>query len=218
MSGQQNFFDLYDFRRRVVALYRERNEELCGGGDQCSALQRFRAGKDHLFATHPQSPVSTEEQGGFGGLSYYPFEAGACVRADVEVNTSVPHIRTMTTGEGELTMRTVATLRFSLDGHRGTLTLYWIDTYGGGLFLPFHDATAPEETYGGGRYLFDTMKGSDWHHATVEDGVEYLTLDFNYAYNPSCAYDARWLCPLAPRENQLSFPVPAGEKRYPADH
>jgi uncharacterized protein (DUF1684 family) len=89
------------------------------------------------------------------------------------------------------------------------LELYWLDGYGGGLFLPFRDGTSGKETYGAGRYLFDTVKGTDL-------GMEgdRLVLDFNFAYNPSCAYDPKWVCPLAPYPNRLTAGIRAGE-RYP---
>jgi uncharacterized protein (DUF1684 family) len=85
--------------------------------------------------------------------------------------------------------------------------VYWIDVYGGGVFLPFRDATAGTETYGAGRYLLDTVKGAD-----LGGSDSRLILDFNYAYHPSWAYDARWSCPLAPPENRLDVAVRAGER------
>ena len=85
--------------------------------------------------------------------------------------------------------------------------------YGGGLFLPFRDATSGHETYGGGRYLTDTIKGT--HGRGLVLRATGVTLDFNYAYNPSCAYSSQFLCPLSPRENTLSAPVRAGEMSYP---
>jgi uncharacterized protein (DUF1684 family) len=111
---------------------------------------------------------------------------------------------------------------FSLDGTTYELVVYWIDVYGGGLFLPFRDATSPAETYGAGRYLFDTVKGSGFEHmAGDHDAVSMgygggrILLDFNFSYNPSCAYDVRWVCPLAPRENWLPVAIRAGERNYP---
>ena len=109
-------------------------------------------------------------------------------------------------------------LKFAFEGEPAQLSLYWIDVYGGGLFLPFRDTTAPDETYGGGRYLFDTVKGSDFLWSSDTDGERRIVLDFNYAYNPSCAYDYRWACPLAPRENWLPFPIRAGERKYASFH
>src|SRR5262249_51025044 len=86
------------------------------------------------------------------------------------------------------------------------LELYWLDAYGGGLFLPFRDATAGRETYGAGRYLLDTGKGAD----LGADGGR-LVLHFHLAYNPSCAYDPRWRCPLPPPPNRLAIEIRAGE-------
>jgi uncharacterized protein len=95
---------------------------------------------------------------------------------------------------------------FTLDGVDCRLGVYWFDDYAGGIFIPFRDATNGDETYGGGRYLWDSAKGAD---LGLEDSR--LVLDFNYAYHPSCVYDARWSCPLAPVENRLDVPVRAGE-------
>ena len=95
---------------------------------------------------------------------------------------------------------------FDLAGQACTLDLFWLEGYGGGLFVPFRDATAGSETYGAGRYLLDTVKGAD---LGVESGR--LVFDFNFAYNPSCAYDPRWACPLAPPGNRLSVEARAGD-------
>jgi len=89
----------------------------------------------------------------------------------------------------------------------GSLELYWLEGYGGGVFLPFADETRGTETYGAGRYLLDTVKGS---YLGLEGGR--LVLDFNFAYNPSCSYDDRWACPLTPPPNRLPIPVRAGER------
>jgi len=87
--------------------------------------------------------------------------------------------------------------------------LFWVMGYGGGIFLHFHDATSESETYGGGRYLLDTIK-----HADLGQEYDRLVIDFNYAYNPSCAYNARWHCPMLPTENGLPIPIPVGEKMF----
>jgi uncharacterized protein (DUF1684 family) len=109
--------------------------------------------------------------------------------------------------EGSVTFERVGLARFELHGQPASLELYWLEAYGGGLFLPFADRTSGQETYGAGRYLLDTVKGAD----LGMDGAQ-LVLDFNLAYNPSCAYDPRWVCPLAPAANRLPFPVRAGER------
>jgi hypothetical protein len=103
-----------------------------------------------------------------------------------------------------------AQVRFKL-AEEHTLDLYWLDGYGGGVYLCFADATSGSETYGACRYLLDTVKGSDLGEQNGK-----LVLDFNFAYNPSCSYDPRWVCPLAPPGNRLTVPIRAGE-RYPAD-
>ena len=111
--------------------------------------------------------------------------------------------------DGLLCYTRVAQVRFVYADQPAQLSLFWMEGYGGGLFLPFLDETNTNETYGGGRYLYDTIKGAD-----LGTNGSTLVLDFNFAYNPSCAYDDRWTCPLAPRENRLSFPVQAGEKSF----
>jgi uncharacterized protein len=104
-------------------------------------------------------------------------------------------------------------VHFVTEGEPVSLSIYWLEVYGGGLFLPFRDMTSPAESYGGGRYLFDTIKGSNFLPVPGESGWKRIMLDFNYAYNPSCAYNDRWICPLAPVENRLAVPIRAGERK-----
>jgi len=98
---------------------------------------------------------------------------------------------------------------FQLSGQTVALSLFWILGYGGGIFLPFRDQTNSNGTYGGGRYLLDTIK-----HADLGQADGRLVIDFNFAYNPSCAYNSRWHCPLAPAENRLPVALPAGEQDF----
>ena len=93
----------------------------------------------------------------------------------------------------------------------GSLDVFWVSVYGGGVFIPFRDATNGIETYGAGRYLLDTVKGADLGGT---DGR--LIVDFNYAYHPSCTYDPKWSCPLAPPSNRLTVPIRAGERLDPS--
>ena len=95
----------------------------------------------------------------------------------------------------------------------GELSLWWFAAYGGGLFLPVRDGTCGPESYGGGRYLTDTVKGTHGRGLTPLDH-DRVRLDFNYLYNPSCAYDHQWLCPLAPPENTVKLQIRAGELKY----
>jgi uncharacterized protein len=186
--------DLADWRERVARLY-------MSDGD----LGGFRRGRDELFATHPQSPIPTEQRPAFKGLRYFPPDPSAVVEADlrpaagtIEIDTGGP--------DGIVRHRRVGVA----DTPYGPLTLWWVEGYGGGLFLAFRDTTCGSESYGGGRYLTDTIKGTHGRGVTVL-APDRVRLDFNYAYNPSCAYDPEWACPLAPPENRLSVPVRAGE-------
>lgn len=223
---QPTWLDLYDYRRRVADLYQRRAEAYRADADEAETLQGFRAGKDALFARHPQSALSGEERQQFSGLRYFPYAPELRIEAtltplppDVD-DAQEPQIEA--SGAHAMRFRRAARVAFTLDGSPAELTMYWIDVYGGGLFLAFRDATCPAESYGGGRYLFDTVKGSDLIRldqpaddpvATGLPGGRIL-LDFNYAYNPSCAYDPRWVCPLAPNENRLPQAIRAGERKY----
>ena len=84
--------------------------------------------------------------------------------------------------------------------------MWWLGSYGNGIFVPLRDATAGTTTYGAGRYLLDTVKGAD----LGREGDAWV-VDLNFSYNPSCAYDPDWACPLAPAGNRLEAAVPVGE-------
>jgi uncharacterized protein len=191
---------LMDWKRRVFALYAE-----VRAGEPRQAWEHWRAVRDDLFRTHPQSPL--QDRASFGGLPYFDYDPALRVLADVE---PVERVRReiATSGEEPYSFTRFARARFDLDGVR-ELDLYWLDGYGGGIFLSLADATSGRETYGACRYLLDTVKGADLGEV---DGR--LVLDFNFAYNPSCAYDPRWVCPLAPPGNRLPVPIRGGE-RYP---
>jgi uncharacterized protein (DUF1684 family) len=194
--------DLLDWKRRIFALY----AEIRASDDAASAWRRWRATRDELFGTHPQSPVPEEERERFERLPYFDYDPGLRVLAEVE---AVDGLRVSIAGSGEepTLFRRFAAARFELAGEPHALALYWLEAYGGGVFLPFRDATSGGETYGAGRYLLDTVKGAD---LGGQEGQ--LVLDFNFAYNPSCAYDPRWACPLAPPENRLAIAIRAGER------
>ncbi len=178
-------------------------------------LARFRQGRDELFRSHPQSPLSEEARTRFKGLQYFDHDPAYRIDVRVEAVDAGDPLEIDTGGEdGVITYRRAGWLRFQLGGQDCRLTVFSLVGYGGGLFLPFRDATSGGETYGGGRYLFDTVKNTDGLSLDFRAGSPDITIDFNFAYNPSCAYDARWACPLAPRENWLPVPVRAGEKIF----
>jgi uncharacterized protein len=111
--------------------------------------------------------------------------------------------------QAALRFHRIGTVALPFHGGERILAVFWLDDYAGGLFLPFGDATNGRETYGAGRYLLDAAKGADLG-GDVEAGT--LVLDFNFAYQPSCAFDPRWACPLAPPENRLDIAIAAGER------
>jgi uncharacterized protein (DUF1684 family) len=189
--------DLADWRERVARLYLS-DADLAG----------FRAGRDALFAHHPQSPIPPDARPSFRGLPYFAENPETVVEAPVRPATGGESIDTGGP-DGVVHYRRAGIA----DTPWGPLTLWWIEAYGGGLFLPFRDGTAGRRTYGGGRYLTDTVKGT-FGRGLVLLGTDRVRLDFNYAYNPSCAYDDRWACPLAPEENRLAAPIEAGELTY----
>ena len=188
---------LLDWKRRIFALY----AEIRAASDPERAWEMWRATRDELFRMHPQSP-----RPGYAELAYYGYDPAARVLAELEDVEAGP-TPVETSGPEPMLFRPFARARFELRGEPLSLELDWLESYGGGVFLCFRDATSGTETYGGGRYLLDTVKGADLGE---EDGS--LVLDFNFAFNPSCAYDPSWVCPLAPPANRLPVAVLAGER------
>ncbi|TME78191.1 MAG: DUF1684 domain-containing protein [Chloroflexi bacterium] len=202
----QDKLDLADWRRRVGDLYR------LSGAD---TLRRFRQGRDELFRSHPQSPLTPQARQRFSGLRYFDADPEVKLRCRLEPADPGDLLEIETGGEdGVITYRRAGHLRFELGDRPCRLTVFSLVGYGGGLFLPFRDSTSGSETYGGGRYLFDTVKNTDGLALELKAGSPDVVIDFNFAYNPSCAYDTRWACPLAPRENWLSVPMRAGERVF----
>jgi hypothetical protein len=188
-----DLLDLLDWKRRVFAAY----AEVRTAAEPEQAWERWRDVRRELFRTHPQSPRPDYDR-----LAYFAYDPS--FRFLAEVAPAEPERRAIgSSGDEPVWFTRFAVVRFG--GHE--LELYWLDAYGGGVFLPFRDATAGGETYGAGRYLLDTVKGAD---LGTTDGR--LVLDFNFAYHPSCAYDPRWACPLSPPANRLDVPIRAGER------
>lgn len=198
---------LADWRRTVAQLYAEIRHAPAEVAE--SGWQRFRQTRDRLFKEHEQSPLNAAQRRTFRALAYHPYDRQARL---VGTLTAVGSARTRSMtlpDEGQFRYTKVAWVDFDWQGNEARLALYWIEGYGGGLFLPFGDASNGQSTYGGGRYLYDTIKGAD-----LGAGKEQIRLDFNFAYNPSCAYNDRWVCPLPPQENRLDFAIRAGEKAF----
>jgi uncharacterized protein (DUF1684 family) len=211
---------LADWRRRVAEMYATWRAE--SSADPELATSRLRAARDDMFRNHPQSPIPIDQRARFGGLLYFDYDPAYRMtavlepeEAPIESGQPLPNLgaadllRLPSSGEESFSFSRIGRVQLSgpLDGH--SLPVFWMAGYAGGLFIPFRDGTSGTETYGAGRYLYDSVKGADLggDHESGE-----LVLDFNVAYHPSCAYDPKWSCPLAPPESRLSLPIRAGER------
>lgn len=194
--------DLADYRRRVAALYAEVRSR-----DPLDGWRRWCAGRDALFAGHPQSPWSSDRRATGGPIPVFDHDPTWRLQVHVDPPATDEPIGLAHSGAGVTWALPVGEMAIPHGDATGTLKLYWLDQYGGGLFLPFRDATSGTTTYGGGRYLLDGAKSADLGGSGRE-----LVLDFNFAYHPSCVHDPAWSCPLAPPDNRLPFPVEAGER------
>jgi len=194
--------ELLGWKRHVFAAY----ADVRAADEPAAAWREWRRVRDQLFRAHPQSPYAPERRPAFTELTYFDYDPAYRVLGAVEPGDGA--VRDVGASGGEVVrFHRFGEIRFELAGQAQALSLYWLDAYGGGVFLPFADATSGAETYGGGRYLLDTVKGADLGE---DDGS--LVLDFNFAYNPSCSYDPRWVCPLTPPENRLAVAIRAGER------
>jgi uncharacterized protein len=196
-----------DWRQRTHAEYREARET----ADPVEAWTGWRASRDALFRSHPSSPLQAQDREGFPGLVFPEYDPAWRFEAEVE-EAEPAHLDVPTGTDGVVPFDRIGLVRL---GDVGTLDVWWLGSYGGGLFIPVKDASAgtPGGTYGGGRYLVDSVKG-----AHLGFSGSSIVLDLNYAYNPSCAYDPEWACPLAPPGNTLHVPVPVGERVFNEDY
>ncbi|MET0805743.1 MAG: DUF1684 domain-containing protein [Lacisediminihabitans sp.] len=198
-------FEVADWRRRVFALYAEVRASV----DVDAGHELWRRGRDELFAEHPSTPLLPEDRAGFTGLPIEPYDPAW--RFTVDVVEAEPKRMDVETGtDGIVPFERIGIA--AVPGV-GTLDVWKLGSYGGGIFVPIKDALAgrPGGTYGGGRYLIDTIKGADLGQGA---GSTSLVLDFNFAYNPSCAYDPEWACPLAQAGNTVSVEIPVGERYH----
>ncbi len=211
LESLSTFETLADYRRAVAQMYTNLRRPELSLEEKCN---QFRSTRDALFGHHPQSALTQEQKSNFTALLYYPYDPKwrFVVPIDTDVETEIINIQLQ--HDGETRLRRFGKVHLEIDEQAFSLSLYWILGYGGGIFLPFRDATNGRTTYGGGRYLLDTIK-----HADLGYEDDKIVLDFNFAYNPSCAYNPQYFCPLAPAENRLSSEITAGELAYPdTDH
>lgn len=163
-------------------------------------LESFRKEKDDFFRDHPQSPLTREQKQDFNGLNYFPENADLRLEVKADEWPAKERIEMQTSsGDVQIYFRH-SRFKFQVEGRDAELTIYEGPN---GFFLPFVDSLAGKETYGAGRYL----------EPEPLPGGRFL-VDFNIAYNPYCAYNEKWSCPLTPLENRLKVAVRAGEKLF----
>jgi uncharacterized protein len=194
---------LLDYRRRLADLH----SELRRRGIDEAGWRWWVEARDELFATHPASPLPPVARHAAEGLPYFPYDPLLHL-GEVTVDRAEPVTVALThSGAGTTPARRFGSVTFAVGDRSCTLSLFWVEGYGGGLFLPFRDVTSGESTYAGGRYLLDTGKSAD-----LGGTATTLVLDLNFAYHPPCAHDPLWSSPLAPPENRLGIRVEGGER------
>jgi uncharacterized protein len=219
-ESSTDYLELADWRRRIGTLYAE--VRALAASDPVAALEHWRTTREWLYREHPQSPVPRAARSTFQAR-HFPHDPALRFEVPVLRDTAPPPCAgpsgagvmetassaiPMSTGQPPA-LRRVGWLDIPFPTGERRLGLYWIEGYGGGLFLPFRDATNGKETYVAGRYVLDAVKSADLG-GNAATGT--LIIDFNFAYHPSCAFDPRWACPLAPPENRLDLPIRAGER------
>lgn len=206
---------LLDFRRRTRDLYADVRDQ-SRQGDVAGAHRLWASARADLLATHPQSPLRPEHR----SAPVVTAEYDPAYRFEVAVESSAgsagpDHLDVPTGTDGVVPFDRVGAVRLSLPIGEVRLDLWWLGSYGGGLFLPFRETDPGPDGYGGGRYLLDTVKGADLG-GTVGSADDHhpatVVVDLNFAYHPSCAYDPAWACPLAPPGDVVTGRVPVGER------
>jgi uncharacterized protein (DUF1684 family) len=192
---------LLDWRRRVAALYADVRAE----PDPATAHERWCTVRADLLKSHAESPVPAPERGRYAGPVVAPYDPAFRFEATVDTGGVPARLEVPTGTDGEVPFDRLGQVHLA---EVGDLDVWWLAGYGGGVFVPVKDALAGTGTYGGGRYVVDTAKGAD---LGGDPAAGTLVIDFNFAYNPSCAYDPAWACPLAPPGNVVAAPIPAGE-------
>lgn len=192
--------ELANWRRAVSEMY----ARVRATSDPQLAHKQWRAERDKLFATHPQSPLLTDDPLRETGIPYFPYDPS--LRFTVTMSMAEGPVRQIqSANDGTIEMRRVGVVTLP-EPADFTLDVWWLQQYAGGLFIPVRDGTAGDQSYGGGRYLLDTAKGADLGGRGAE-----LVIDLNFLYHPSCRYNPAWECPLAAEGNTTPVPIHAGE-------
>ena len=202
-DGIRDVLDLLDYRRRVAAIY----AEVRARGVSETTWQWWRDSRDELFATHPASPIPYAERSAFAGVPVFPYDPGLRL-GELPIHPAEPYaLEIAHSGDGTTLAHRFGAVAWEFDDVAYRVSVFWLDAYGGGLFLPFRDATNGDTTYGGGRYLLDTVKSAD-----LGGSGGRIEIDLNFAYHPSCVHDATWSCPLAPADERLAIAITGGER------
>lgn len=204
MTTARDALQLLDWRERTRELYRT----VRAHGEPVVAHALWREGRDQLFADHPASPLRPGHRADFTGLAVADYDAR--YRFEVPLEPADAQSLEIPTGtDGTVTFERVGALRLPGPDAEMALDVWRLTSYGGGLFVPVRDSTCGTSAFGGGRYVLDTVKGANLG-GSADDST--LIIDLNFAYNPSCAYDPSWACPLAPTGNTTTAAVPVGEQ------
>lgn len=227
---------LADWRRTVATLYADVRR--LAETDVTAALAHWRETRERLYREHPQSPVPGPKRAAFRAghfdhdprlrftVHVEPLEAASTAGvggtlagsapidfgsgpANGASNATAGSVQLPVSGGGLMAFRRFGAVTVPFPDGARRLEVYWMEGYAGGLFLPFRDATNGHGTYGAGRYLLDAAKSADLGGDAT---AGTLVLDFNFAFQPSCAHDPKWACPLAPPANRLDLAVRAGER------
>lgn len=175
--------------------------------DWIDAIEAQRSQKDRYFREDPRTPVPEDERDDFEGLEYFPVDPDYRYEVELDRYDEPEPVVVGTSSDGEQEYLAWGEFAIEVDGASVTVTAYKGTRDEDRLWVPFRDETSGEETYGAGRYLDLEPE----HHRT-DDGT--WILDFNEAYNPTCAYSDHYECPLPPMDNWLDVRIEAGEKDF----
>ncbi|MFB6125563.1 MAG: DUF1684 domain-containing protein [Halanaeroarchaeum sp.] len=178
--------------------------------DYVEAVRQQREQKSQYFGNNPRSPIPDEDREDFPGLEYFPVDEALRFEVRLHEHDEKDTVTVETTAGGQREYLVWGEFRVEVDGEKVVLQAFKGDEHEEYLWVPFRDETNGEETYGAGRYI-DLEYGEDQLDAAT------WVLDFNEAYNPTCAYNEAYECPLIPTENWLDVPIEAGEKAYPGE-
>ncbi|HUQ77565.1 MAG TPA: DUF1684 domain-containing protein [Patescibacteria group bacterium] len=217
---------LADWRRTIATLYADVRR--LAADDPAAGLEHWRAVREDLYRHHPRSPILPAERATFRARHFahdpaLRFEVavepiGSVVEDGPRPGRSIdfgtgPAVGLPVSGGGSMAFERFGAVTIPFAEEPRRLDLFWMEGYAGGLFLPFRDATNGVETYGAGRYLLDGAKSADLGgNRGAAGGSTTLILDFNFAFQPSCAFDPQYACPLSPPSNRLDVPIRAGER------